>query len=54
MTINFGTVLVCALIASVVLALHGGARLVPLIALVACAIEALIAFRCSSVPGPGS
>ena len=46
MTIDFGTALVvCALIASVVLVLQGGARLVPLIALVACAIEALIVFR---------
>jgi hypothetical protein len=46
MTIDFGTALVvCALLASVVLALHSGARIVPLIALVACAIEALIAFH---------
>src|SRR5215510_4942292 len=46
MSIDFGTALVvCALIASVLLVLQGGQRLVPLIALVACAIEALIAFR---------
>ena len=46
MTIDFGTALiVCALIASVILVLQGGERLVPLIALVACAIEALIVFH---------
>lgn len=46
MTIDFGTALVvCALIASVLLVLQGGQRLIPLIALVACAIEALIVFR---------
>lgn len=46
MTIDFGTALiVCALIASVLLVLQGGERLVPLIALVACAIDALIVFR---------
>lgn len=47
MTIDFSTALiVCALIASLILALHGGgARLIPMIALVASAIEALTAFR---------
>jgi hypothetical protein len=53
MTIDFGTALVvCALIASVVLALHSGARLVSLIALVACAIEALIVFRVIQLSSP--
>jgi hypothetical protein len=53
MTIDFGTALVvCALIASVVLALQGGARLFPAIALVACAIEALIAFRVIQLSSP--
>ena len=46
MTIDFATALVvCALISAVTLTLHGGGRLVAVIALVACAIEALIAFR---------
>jgi len=46
MTIDFATALVVgALIASVMLALQGGQRLVPVIALVTCAIEALIVFR---------
>lgn len=46
MTIDFGTALVVgALIAAVMLVLQGGERLVPVIALVACAIEALIVFR---------
>jgi len=46
MTIDFGTALVvCALIASVILVMQGGSRLVPLIALVACALEALIVFH---------
>lgn len=46
MTIDFGTALVvCALIASILLVLGGGERLVPLIALAACVIEALIVFR---------
>jgi hypothetical protein len=46
MTIDFGTALiVCALIAAVLLVLGGGERLVPLIALVACAIEAMILFH---------
>ncbi|HEX2692194.1 MAG TPA: hypothetical protein VHN14_36540 [Kofleriaceae bacterium] len=46
MTIDFATALVvCALIAALILVLPGGERLVPMIALVACAIEALIVFR---------
>jgi hypothetical protein len=46
MTIDFGTALiVCALVAAVTLVFQGGDRLVPAIALVVCAIEALIAFR---------
>ncbi|HZJ33898.1 MAG TPA: hypothetical protein VFD21_20145 [Vicinamibacterales bacterium] len=46
MTIDFASaVVVCALIASVMLVLQGGQRLVPMIAFVACAIEALIVFR---------
>jgi len=53
MTLDFGTALiVCALIASVVLALHSGARIIPAIALVACAIEALIAFRVIQLSSP--
>jgi hypothetical protein len=53
MAIDFGTALVvCALIASVVLALQSGARLFPAIALVACAIEALIAFRVIQLSSP--
>lgn len=46
MSIDFGTALVvCALIASLTLTLSGGDRFIPAIALVVCAIEALIAFR---------
>jgi hypothetical protein len=46
MTIDFHTALVvCALIACVILVLQGGERLIPVIALVACALEALIAFH---------
>lgn len=46
MTIDFSTALVvCALIASLILVMQGGERVVPLIALVACALEALIAFH---------
>lgn len=46
MTIDLGTALVvCALLGALMLVLQGGQRLVPLIALVACAIEALTAFR---------
>jgi len=53
MTIDFHTALVvCALIASVTLVLPGGGRLVPSIALVACAIEALIVFRVIQLSSP--
>ncbi|TMQ03251.1 MAG: hypothetical protein E6J90_08760 [Deltaproteobacteria bacterium] len=53
MTIDFGTALVvCALIASVILVLQGGERLIPLIALVACAIEALIEFHVIRLSSP--
>jgi hypothetical protein len=53
MTIDFDTALVvCAVIASVMLTLHGGARVIPAIALVACAIEALIAFRVIQLSSP--
>jgi len=53
MTIDFGTALVvCALIASVTLALNGGDRLVPAIALLVCALEALIAFRVIQLSSP--
>jgi len=46
MTIDFASaVVVCALIASLMLVLQGGQRLVPMIAFVACAIEVLIVFR---------
>jgi hypothetical protein len=46
MTIHFGTALaVCALLASLTLAFNGGGRLLPVIALVACALQVLIAFR---------
>ena len=46
MTIDFNTALiVCALLASIALVLGDSNRLVPMIALVACALEALIAFR---------
>lgn len=46
MTIDFSTALiVCTLVAAVMLVLQSGERLVPLIALVAVGIEALIAFR---------
>lgn len=45
MSISFGTVLIiCALLASMTLASNRGDRIVPLVALVACAIQALIAF----------
>jgi len=45
MTIDFNTALiVCALLASIALVLGDSNRLVPMIALVACAIEALIVF----------
>lgn len=53
MNIDFSTALVvCALIASVMLALSGGARLIPAIALVACALEALIVFRVIQLSSP--
>lgn len=53
MTIDFGTALVvCALIASIVLALNGGARLFPAIALVACALEAAMAFHVLQLSSP--
>jgi hypothetical protein len=53
MTIDFYTALVvCALIASVLLVLQGGERLVPLIALVACALEALNAFHVLQLSSP--
>jgi hypothetical protein len=53
MTIDFHTALVvCALIASVLLVLQGGERLIALIALVACALEALIAFRVLQLSSP--
>jgi hypothetical protein len=53
MTIDFGTALVvCALIASVMLALSGGDRLFPAIALMACALEALIVFRVIHLSSP--
>jgi len=46
MTIDFNTALVvCALLASIALVLGDGNRLVPMIALVACALEALLAFH---------
>lgn len=46
MSIDFGTALIVgALLASLTLVLGGGDRLVPMIALAACAIEALIAFH---------
>ncbi len=45
MTLDFHTALaVCALIAAVILVLQGSERLIPLIALVACALEVLSAF----------
>jgi len=53
MTIDFPTALVaCALIASILLALGSSDRLVPAIALVACAIEALIVFRVIQLSSP--
>jgi len=46
MSIDFATALVvCALLASIALVVGGGNRLIPAIALIVCAIEALIAFR---------
>ncbi|HEX8106851.1 MAG TPA: hypothetical protein VF516_03940 [Kofleriaceae bacterium] len=53
MTFDFHTALVvCALIASVLLVLHGGQRLCALIALVACALEALSAFGVLHLSSP--
>jgi hypothetical protein len=53
MNFDFGTALVvCALIASIMLALSGGDRIIPAIALVACAIEALIEFRVIQLSSP--
>lgn len=53
MSIDFHTALaVCALIASVVLVLQGGERLIPLIALVACALEVLIVFHVLQLSSP--
>lgn len=53
MNIDFSTALVvCALLASVMLALGGGDRLVPALALVACALEALIVFRVIQLSSP--
>ena len=53
MTIDFPTVLVvCALIGSVLLVLQGGQRLCALIALVACGLEALIAFNVLHLSSP--
>src|SRR5215468_12023507 len=53
MTLDFHTALVvCALIAAVILVLHGGERLIPLIALLACALEALAAFHVLQLSSP--
>src|SRR5262249_51263335 len=53
MTLDFHTALVvCALIAAVLLVLQGGQRLIPLIALVACALEALAAFHVLQLSSP--
>ena len=53
MTLDFHTVLVvCALIAAVILVLQAGERLIPLIALVACALEALAAFHVLQLSSP--
>ncbi|HEX3757279.1 MAG TPA: hypothetical protein VHW23_01175 [Kofleriaceae bacterium] len=53
MSIDFHTALaVCALVASVILVLQAGERLIPLIALVACAIEALSAFHVLQLSSP--
>jgi hypothetical protein len=53
MTLDFHTALaVCALIAAVILVLQGGERLIPLIALVACALEALAAFHVLQLSSP--
>lgn len=53
MTLDFHTALaVCALIGAVILTLQGGARLIPLIALVACALEVLTAFHVLQLSSP--
>ena len=53
MTLDFHTALaVLALIAAVILVLQGGERLIPLIALVACALEALAAFHVLQLSSP--
>jgi len=53
MTFDFHTALVvCALVAAVILVLHGGERLIPVIALVACAIEALTVFHVIQLSSP--
>jgi hypothetical protein len=53
MTIDFQTALVvCALIASVILVMQGGERLFPVIALVACGIEALSVFHVIQLSSP--
>src|SRR5215470_14648167 len=53
MTLDFHTALViCALAASVILVLHGGERVIPVIALVACTIEALTVFHVIQLSSP--
>lgn len=53
MTLDFHTALaVCALIGAVILVLQGGERLIPLIALVACALEVLAAFHVLQLSSP--
>ncbi len=53
MTLDFHTVLaVCALIAAVILVLQGGERLIPLIALLACALEVLALFDVLHLSSP--
>jgi uncharacterized membrane protein YjjP (DUF1212 family) len=53
MTLDFHTALaVCALIGAVILVLQGGARLIALIALVACALEVLARFELLHLSSP--
>ena len=53
MSLDFHAVLaVVALIAAVILVLQGGERLIPLIALVACALEALRTFHLLELSSP--
>jgi hypothetical protein len=53
MTLDFHTALaVLALIAAVILVLQGGERLIPLIALVACALEVLAVFGVLRLSSP--